>query len=253
MSYASLFVFLSACSGQDLFLGKSPLAGNRNVTNFSDPRFVWWNEPANWSICADGSLEVMPDLGTDLWSKTYYPPPLPPSGVVFNANALLAEIAPETDSATLTLEMTYWPEALYDQTGVLVKVDNTTWMKAGLEYFSETPHVSCVVTNNGFSDWSTHRYHFDAVNTSSTQVSLKLRVTKTVPSPEQGPAIFVEMGVDKGSEVQWDLLRLLPLRSLDKPWYVGPFAAAPTTDAHTNRVKFTSVSLSNRSVPCLQC
>jgi regulation of enolase protein 1 (concanavalin A-like superfamily) len=43
--------------------------------------------------------------------------------------------------------------ALYDQAGLMVRLDERTWMKCGIEYVGEVQHVSAVVTRD-FSDWS---------------------------------------------------------------------------------------------------
>ncbi len=43
----------------------------------------------------------------------------------------------------------------YDQSGVIVYLDSDNWIKAAMEYENkEIQRIGCVVTNNGYSDWS---------------------------------------------------------------------------------------------------
>mmetsp|Transcript_13029 Transcript_13029/g.18736 ORF Transcript_13029/g.18736 Transcript_13029/m.18736 type:complete len:188 (+) Transcript_13029:139-702(+) len=42
---------------------------------------------------------------------------------------------------------------LYDQAGLMVRLDERVWMKCGIEYYMEKQHASTVITRD-FSDWS---------------------------------------------------------------------------------------------------
>src|SRR5207253_9021818 len=46
--------------------------------------------------------------------------------------------------------------ALYDQAGLMVRIDSSNWLKCGLELVDGIGHASVVVTRE-FSDWSTVR------------------------------------------------------------------------------------------------
>merc|ERR1719152_327184 len=136
---------------------------------------------------------------------------------------------------------------LYDQAGATVLVDEDTWMKCGIEYFDDMPHVSVVVTSNGFSDWSTTRWdHWDnpEAQMGERQITLKLRVTKFI---EQGPGMFIEVvrpGTSGAGET-WDLMRLLPFPSGDRPWRMGLFTAGPTLTDNGKSVVFHSIRISD--------
>jgi regulation of enolase protein 1 (concanavalin A-like superfamily) len=43
----------------------------------------------------------------------------------------------------------------FDQAGLIVHFNADCWVKTGLEYVDGKARLSCVVTNNGYSDWST--------------------------------------------------------------------------------------------------
>ena len=44
-------------------------------------------------------------------------------------------------------------EILYDQLGLMLRVDKTHWVKCGVEYFDRVTNYTTVVTQ-GVSDWS---------------------------------------------------------------------------------------------------
>ena len=44
-------------------------------------------------------------------------------------------------------------KALYDQAGLMLRLDDQNWIKTGIEYVDERQNVSAVVTRE-FSDWS---------------------------------------------------------------------------------------------------
>ena len=88
------------------------------------------------------------------------------------------------------------------------QVDDNTWVKAGIEFTDGYPRLSCVVTNNGFSDWSTQRWKpLDRPISSAAEaaqqggrVSIQIRVTKVLPGPEQGPGLVFEAAEYNGGQ-----------------------------------------------------
>lgn len=105
----------------------------------------------------------------------------------------------------------------------MVWVDNDTWVKAGIEWCDGEPKISCVITNRGFSDWSTQSYPgFDGGKT----VSLRLRLHKVHPGAEQGPALVFEIE-DPSRPGTWAMARIASLQSGDKPWEMGCMTFSP--------------------------
>jgi len=94
----------------------------------------------------------------------------------------------------------------------MVRLDETTWMKCGIEYVEGVQHVSAVVTRD-FSDWS-------VVPLPHNPPSIWLRVTR------HGDALEVHYSLD-GSAYQ--MLRLAHL-SLEPALAVGVMCAAPDGD-----------------------
>ncbi|GHB28701.1 hypothetical protein GCM10010392_66060 [Streptomyces clavifer] len=103
----------------------------------------WLNPPA--AVRHDGDdLVVTTKDGSDFWRLTSY-------GFIHDdGHALLADF-PVGAAVEVTFEADL--TVLYDQAGVLVRVDESTWIKAGVEATDGAPHLGAVVTH-GTSDWS---------------------------------------------------------------------------------------------------
>jgi len=202
----------------------------RTITRFDDARLVWSNGVPSHTIEAGGSaLTVTPTPNLDYWSRTFYSPPL----VKYDAQCLLTPVDAVVE-ATLTTAFTLTPRAQFDQAGIMVLVDEETWVKAGIEFTDGAPRLSCVVTNGGYSDWSTQRWpDWDATSQST---SIRVRVSKISPGEIQGPAIVFEAarwveGETVESEAPWEQIRIASLRSGQQPWQMGVFAISPIAAA----------------------
>ncbi|MFG1775600.1 DUF1349 domain-containing protein [Micromonospora sp. NPDC049051] len=104
----------------------------------------WWNEPVLVEGGPAGDLLVQPAEGSDLWRHTSY-------GFVHDdAPALLAPL-PAGEAVEVTFVLDYGEQ--FDQAGVLVRVDERNWVKAGVEVSDGQPQVGAVVTRE-VSDWS---------------------------------------------------------------------------------------------------
>src|SRR5260370_5879984 len=84
---------------------------------------------------------------TDFWRKTFY------DYVTDNGHFFFL---PVTGDFTLESRVAGKYAALYDQAGLMVRVDSSNWLKCGLELVDGIGHASVVVTRE-LSDWSTVR------------------------------------------------------------------------------------------------
>jgi len=192
------------------------------LTSFADERLEFLNRPDNDDsvrVSADGStLTLLPAAERDFWARTFYRP------LLVKADALAAVCpVPAAEEATLSVGFTLAPKSQFDQAGAFIFVDDDCWVKAGIEYVDKVPRLSVVVTNSGFSDWSTQLLPF---------VALRLRVSKLAPGDAQGPALLVEAspyeeGADADAPGDWQFVRIASLRSGDRPWRMGAYAASP--------------------------
>ena len=104
----------------------------------------WLNEPPEWTD-EDDTLSVVTGEKTDFWRKTHY-------GFIRDDGHFRHAAAPDDFSASVAFRGDY--QALYDQAGLMLRLDAETWIKAGIEYVAGRRMLSVVVTRD-VSDWST--------------------------------------------------------------------------------------------------
>src|SRR5262245_5263581 len=103
----------------------------------------WLNEPAAWKG-DERSLELSTGEATDFWRHTFY------GFVRDNGHAFLRPVSGDfTASATVLGEYRH----LYDQAGLMLRIDEKNWVKTGIEFTDRMMHFSVVVTRD-VSDWS---------------------------------------------------------------------------------------------------
>jgi len=103
----------------------------------------WLNPPADFRL-DDHSLWLRTRENTDFWRHTHY-------GFVHDDGHFWGVPAPRAFTAIATFEGHY--ETLYDQAGLMLRIDETTWVKLGIEHSDGMTNFSIVVTR-GNSDWS---------------------------------------------------------------------------------------------------
>jgi regulation of enolase protein 1 (concanavalin A-like superfamily) len=108
------------------------------------PRMTWFNEPASSKRVGE-KLIVRSRPKTDFWRKTFY-------GYITD-NGHFLHLRADGDF-TFEARVNGRYAALYDQAGLMVRVNPENWMKCGTEFFDGKRHASVVFTRE-FSDWST--------------------------------------------------------------------------------------------------
>jgi len=112
---------------------------------------VWLNEPKRWSTQGEG-LRIVTDKATDFWCETHY-------GFTRDSGHFLG--FPTADAFTAELRVQGDFHALYDQAGIMVRIDAHHWVKAGIELSDGRAMLASVLTD-GRSDWATAPYEHDA-------------------------------------------------------------------------------------------
>jgi len=107
-------------------------------------RMTWLNAPAQVHY-SEGVLSLRTRGKTDFWRKTFY-------GYI-NDNGHFMSL-PVTGDFTFQARVDGNYSALYDQAGLMVRLDEKHWMKCGTELVDNKRWASVVFTHD-FSDWST--------------------------------------------------------------------------------------------------
>jgi regulation of enolase protein 1 (concanavalin A-like superfamily) len=154
----------------------------------------WINPPAVWQH--DGNqIIVTSDAKTDFWRKTHY------GFIRDNGHVYAGQVSGQYAT-------------LYDQAGLMVRQDETTWMKCGIEYVEGVQYASAVVTRD-YSDWSVSPLD-------GSPAAFWLRVKR------EGGSLEVEYSLDGSA---YTLLRVAYLT--DAPVWVGIMQASPQGDGFT--------------------
>ena len=102
----------------------------------------WLNEPASWQRTGD-VLRVSVDPGTDFWRATGY-------GYIHDSGHVYGELLPADLDVMVRVRGSFASQ--YDQAGIMLRADEQTWLKTGVEFFEGRPRLSTVLTL-GWSSW----------------------------------------------------------------------------------------------------
>jgi regulation of enolase protein 1 (concanavalin A-like superfamily) len=160
----------------------------------------WLNAPPEWSEDR-GVLTVVTGEKTDFWRETHY-------GFIRDDGHFRHVPAPGDFTAEVAFHGDY--RELYDQAGLMLRLDDRNWIKAGVEFVASRRMLSVVVTRD-VSDWSTMPCPVD-------DEWLRLRLTRI------GSAVHVHWAPDSGS-LDFRMLRLAYFPA--EPAQVGPMCCSP--------------------------
>lgn len=146
------------------------------------------------------TLLVVTDDRTDFWRITSY-------GFIRDDGHFFA--APTGNGFTAQVHVRAAFTALYDQAGLMVRVDERQWLKAGVEFSDGQPMLSTVLTSER-SDWA----------------------TAAAPPLPDGFWLRISVGLGvlrvqySANGTTWPLLRLAPFPVAER-YLVGPMCCSP--------------------------
>jgi regulation of enolase protein 1 (concanavalin A-like superfamily) len=185
---------------------------------FSTGDWRWHNEPKHWKLDKDNSaLNVTTDDHTDFWQQTSY-------GFARDNGHLYGIKTQTAFTAQVHVSADY--QHLYDQAGLMIRVDSTHWLKAGVELSDGQYQLSSVLTM-GKSDWSTGHFNGNIDN------GFWLRTTVA------DGVLRLQVSYDGK---HWPLMRLVPFEFPSGTSYsVGPYCCTP--ERRGLEVKFSHFQL----------
>jgi uncharacterized protein len=110
---------------------------------FTKERMAWYRQPQQWKI-DNTKLIITADPKTDFWQKTHY------GYSTDNGHFYFTEYSGDFE-AVVKISGSY--KDLYDQAGLMIRIDTENWIKSGIEFVNGGINISAVYTRE-FSDWS---------------------------------------------------------------------------------------------------
>jgi regulation of enolase protein 1 (concanavalin A-like superfamily) len=159
----------------------------------------WLNPPPEWHL-GDDALVFETGHETDFWRATLYG---------FNRDDGHAFLVPVRGDFTAHLTFDGAYNTLYDQAGLMLRQNETHWIKAGIEFSDDVSNMSVVVTRDA-SDWS-------ILALPVATGPQRLRLTRI------GTAVIVQF---RNAANRWQLLRVADF-SVGPELLIGPMACSP--------------------------
>jgi hypothetical protein len=175
----------------------------------------WLHEPPSWRT-EGATIIVQAGAQTDFWRKTH------DSGVRDSGHFYYQKV---TGDFTAQVKVIGQYADLYDQAGLMVRLDETIWLKCGIEFVNGVQYASSVVTHD-WSDW--------AIRPLDTPPAIWLRVVR------HGGSIQVSFSIDGA---HYDMIRQAYLTE-EPTISVGVMLAAPKGQGFTARFEDFAVAAS---------
>ncbi|PYZ96637.1 hypothetical protein CR205_13115 [Alteribacter lacisalsi] len=180
----------------------------------------WRCEPKRWSIDTAASQLVMyTDQETDYWQRTHY------GFQNDNGHFLYTETA---KNFRMTTRVHAEPQTKYDQAGLMIRFSEDVWLKTSMEYIpGGRSKLGAVVTNGGYSDWSTQ-----FVNTEEC-LELFYRISRI------GQNVYVDFSSDGST---WNQIRIAHLEIPDEESIMaGVYACSPQGENQAVRFDYLTI------------
>ena len=187
----------------------------------------WFNFPLDCWIFSEQQQEEEKDYnnnnmkklvmfckeGSDLWRKTQY-------GFIRDSAHAYLGVELKIGRA---IEVTFAVDSFkgqFDQGGLLMRQDEKTWVKCGVELSDNVFQLSTVVTRLESSDWSTAAWPEEW---EKKQAKVVVRVSRG------HDFLTIRVRLESHDKNKWRLMRLCPMEE-NAVLKAGPYACAPSRD-----------------------
>ena len=178
--------------------------------------FFWLNEPKD--VFFENGLNLITKANTDFWQTTHY------GFQRDNGHCLLTNVRGDFSLHTRTHFSPIWQ---YDQCGLMVRLDHGNWIKCSVEFETQgLSRLGSVVTNGGYSDWSTQ-------DIDSSVASASYRIVK------RGKDFQIDHSLDG---LHWHQMRIAHLHAVQDCLDIGIYACSPKGGGFTCRFEFIEIS-----------
>ena len=179
-------------------------------------KLKWHCEPSDWKIQKD-QLVIAADAETDFWQKTHY------GFQADNGHFLYAEVSGDF---VLTTQVHCNFKNQYDQAGLMLRISEDCWVKASVEFEAGEPNkLGAVVTNHGYSDWSTQ-------DVEDSFTDFKLRIIRN------GSTYLVQYF----HTISGDWIQIRMFHLFDRPIVkAGIYCCSPKKDGFTAHFNFLKI------------
>jgi regulation of enolase protein 1 (concanavalin A-like superfamily) len=191
--------------------------------------FKWFSPPKEWFINIEKSqLVIKADKETDFWQKTHY------GFEADNGHFLYFEVK---GNFRISTKVNSYPVNRYDQAGLMVRFSKDTWIKSSVEYIPDSKSkLGAVVTNNGYSDWSTQEVE-------NEEAPMYFRISRI------NNDFYVDHSLDG---IEWNQIRMTHLFEKEsKPVLVGIYTCSPQAEgyeAHFDFIKIETITTDSTQV-----
>ena len=173
----------------------------------------WLNEPQEWSEVKNGLL-IRTEAKTDFWRITH------DGGIRDNGHFFYDSMKGD---CVVTAQVSGDFASLYDHAGLMLRIDEKTWMKCGIEYL-EDRHCRSVVVTREYSDWS--------VVSQGRRNNLWMRVKRK--------GVTIEVSMSENGE-DYAVFRQAYFPGTEAALHVGFMAASPTGEGFEARFSDFSI------------
>jgi regulation of enolase protein 1 (concanavalin A-like superfamily) len=165
--------------------------------------YAWLYPPASFEFLGSNGVKITTLEKTDFWQRTHY-------GFRNDNGHFLYRLI--KGNFRLKAECHFNSDTLYDQCGLLARIDEDNWIKASCEYeTAEVSNLGCVITNLGYSDWS------------KQEIPASIHVI-TYQMERRGPDFFVSIATDG---TNFKEIRVGHLHKAVDELMVGVYACSP--------------------------
>lgn len=159
----------------------------------------WYNEPPVYNIQCD-TIHITSGAKTDFWRQTHY-------GFIRDNGHFFYQQVKGDFIVEAKISGEY--RELYDQAGIMVRLDEANWLKCGIEFVEGVQQASAVVTRD-YSDWS-------VLPLPNNPASIWMRVTR------KREAVEVQYSLDGTQYAMLRLAYFTPIETVK----VGIMCASP--------------------------